>query len=823
VHDLAARALLPATKTLLPATRTFLTATNAFLAAAGKTWPSHVDNHSGEGNRTLLALSARFAPGCARRLLARTGDLVFASSWAGSGRRRVPIVRTRLGPALGGLAVALAVALAFGGARLGRLPELGLERLERATADLRFRLRGSRPTSPLIALVAFDDRTVTEAPELFQRRAGWAQLLRALEELGPEQVGIDALFTDPEHLLAPDLEAAIRAQLALAPDAGTPESALLARVGEELGGDGALEQALAELGTATLIMHAGDTGAASPTADPSWSRGRYGQVVQGGLAPRPAANVLASLPRFNARAAALGLATVYEDDTNTVRAVELGREHGGGLYAPLALQLLRRHLGVDRGQLAWLGPEEAVTVGPRRFALEGDRSLYLNFRGPADSFPTYSAIDVARGRVPSEALRGKIVLVGLSHLGHDRVRTPFSPSVPGFEVQATFLDNLLAGDPLRRAPWWADAAIPLALGLLVALAFFLVGSPGNQVITSLGVLGSYLAAATWLFAARDRWVPVAGPVASVLGATLACLALSYLGEGRQRRWLRRSFARYLGNELIDELVQDPSRLRLGGERRTLTVLFSDIRDFTTLSERLDPEQLVSFLNTYLTPMTQAVLAEQGLLDKYIGDAVMAVFGAPLPRVQHADQGLRTVLRMHEALAELTPLLAQQGLELKIGIGINTGEMVVGNMGSAERFDYTVVGDAVNLASRLEGLTKVYGAFCLVGEATVRAAGPGFRFREVDRVQVKGKREPVAIHELLGGPGRELARYAEPQAFEAALADYRAGRWAQARTAFAACAARDPGDKVAALYVQRLAELGEQAPDGWTGTHAFHTK
>jgi adenylate cyclase len=294
------------------------------------------------------------------------------------------------------------------------------------------------------------------------------------------------------------------------------------------------------------------------------------------------------------------------------------------------------------------------------------------------------------------------------------------------------------------------------------------------------------------------------------------MALSYLGEGLQRRWLRRTFSRYLGEEVLDQLLANPQALRLGGERRALSVLFSDIRDFTSLSERLSPEQLVAFLNAYLTPMTHAVLERKGLLDKYIGDAVMAVFGAPVALADHADQALGCALQMHRELEALAaPLQAQFGIAPRIGVGVNTGEMVVGNMGSAERFDYTVAGDAVNLASRLEGLTKTYGVFCLVGEACRRAASPHFRFREIDLVQVKGKHEPVGIFELLAGPGREVSRWSGLDTWDRALAAYRAGRLAEARVDLEAFLRSNPSDKVAGLYLERLAALPDLAPAGWS--------
>jgi adenylate cyclase len=301
------------------------------------------------------------------------------------------------------------------------------------------------------------------------------------------------------------------------------------------------------------------------------------------------------------------------------------------------------------------------------------------------------------------------------------------------------------------------------------------------------------------------------------------VTVAYALEAVQRRRLRHAFGHYLADGVIEELLRNPGALALGGERRHLSVLFSDIRGFTSFSEKLAPDQLVKVLNTYLTPMTRAVLDSGGFLDKFIGDAVMAVFGAPVAEPRHPAQALACALRMHRALEEIKPALAGLGVEIEIGVGINSGDMSVGNMGSDEHFNYTVMGDAVNLASRLEGLTKSYGVYCLVGESTRAAAPPDFEFRELDLVRVKGKAQPVAIFELLGGPERRIASYRESERFSAGLTAYREGRFAAAREAFNAFALQNPEDPAARLYLERLSALGDAAPAGWDGVTVHTSK
>ena len=725
-------------------------------------------------------------------------------------------------PAVVAAAVALAAALA---ASLSR-SETGqgwLELLERWSLDLRFQLRGPRAASPDIALVVFDDETARRAGTLSERRVGWAQVVRAVKAAGARVIGIDAVFDAPEQLLSPEVAARVRAWREAHPGAGgAEEAALLADVAAELDGDGALEAALREAGNVVLILFQGE-GDSPAGLEAGLSRARYAQSTP---PPEPLpeeGRVVASLPRFNAAAKGLGFATFAEDETRTLRRLALARGFRGGTYAPLVVPVAAAYLGVGRAKVAFLGPQQEVHLGERVVPLEGN-GAWLNYRGPEGSYRTYSAVDVVEGKLPPGALEGKAVLVGMTSLGFDRARTPFQ-RMPGVEVQATALDNLLVGDFLRRVPRATDLLVAFGAGLLVALLFASRRvPPAAQAGGALAVLAGCWAGATWLLSSRGTWVAVVGPSLAVAAAAAAGLSLSYAREAVQRRKLKLAFSRYVGEDVLAELLRDPAALSLGGERRRLTVLFSDIRGFTTFSETLPPERLVAVLNTYLSPMTRAVLVQGGLLDKYIGDAVMAVFGAPLRSDAHVAQALSCVLQMHGELAALNAgPLKEMGLEFHVGVGLNTGDMVVGNMGAEDRFDYTVAGDAVNLASRLEGLTKPYGVFCLVGDATQAGAPDAFRFRALDLVQVKGKHTAVAVWELLSGPGREVARYERMDAWERGLAAWRAGDLPGARASFSAFADANPGDAAVTLYLERLAALPERAPADFSPVAVFTTK
>jgi len=698
-----------------------------------------------------------------------------------------------------------------------------LESLERETLDLRFKWRGPIAPGAAAVIVALDDKTLREAPELIERREGAARLIAAVASYGPAAIGVDGFYTAEERLLAPDLVADIRAFLSDRSGADEPATALLRRVEAETNGDAKLVAEIAAAGTVVLAMHLADDREPLPD-DPALARGRYGQEVIGAHRPAEARTGVLSLPRFNAAARALGVVTIYEDDDHTVREMLFARRVGDAVYMPLVVPLLALYQGATAAEVAYVSDARRVQIGGLRVPLSAWDSLLLNFRGPAGSFPQVSAADVLAGRVDPALLRGKIVLIGVTYFGHDTTRTPFGAGVPGVELHATAIDTILAGDALVRASALVEALACLLSGLLVALLFAapLKLGAGARIAGVLAVAAADIGLAWGLFLGADRWHGVVWPLLSVALVGSVGLAIAYVGEAVQRVRLRRTFAHYLGAEVLEELLADPSLMNLGGARRELTVLFSDIRDFTGLAERLSPEELVALLNVYLTPMTEEVLVRGGYLDKYIGDAVMAVYGAPVPKPDHATRALATATAMHAALGRLEPSLRARGIDLRIGVGVNTGEMVVGNMGSRERFAYTVVGDAVNLASRLEGLTKVYGVFCVVGPQT-RAAAAAYRFRELDLVRVKGKGQPVAIHELLGGPDGDVVGYHELGRWDAALAAFRSGDLGGARRDFAAFAATNPGEPVVAIYLQRLAALGEVAPPGWDGVMTFHNK
>ena len=453
-----------------------------------------------------------------------------------------------------------------------------------------------------------------------------------------------------------------------------------------------------------------------------------------------------------------------------------------------------------------------------------DGKLLLRYRGPSGTHRVFSAAAVIQSELllrnglpplidPSE-FSGKYVLFGLTAPGlYDLRPAPVAGAYPGVEVHATFLDNLLSGDFLAPAPSWVGRLMGCLLGLLAGFLGCLVSRPQATLLVAL------LAAATALCLVllgyrQGVWLPLAIPE---LGVFLACglaLAVNYAVEGRQKRFLKAAFRQYLSPEVIEGLLTDPQQLRLGGETRVLTMFFSDLQGFTGFAEQHSPADLTAFLNEYLTAMTDIILEEGGTVDKFVGDAIVAFWNAPTAVDDHAGRAVRAALRCQKRLAALNEDFAIRGVtELVMRVGIHTGAAVVGNMGSHHRFDYTMLGDAVNLASRLEGANKEFGTRILVSAASCAAVSDtDVFFRELGRLVVVGKQEVVTVFEALPHPlSPKLKKLCEK--FDEGLVAFYAADLAGAARAFADIAGEDPA---ASAYLARLKGGELQADAGWRG-------
>ena len=450
----------------------------------------------------------------------------------------------------------------------------------------------------------------------------------------------------------------------------------------------------------------------------------------------------------------------------------------------------------------------------------------LRYRGPAASFPTLSAAAVIQselqllaGESPTldpQFLHGAHVIFGLTAPGLFDLRpTPQDGVFPGMEIHATALDNLLAGDFLHEVASWVTGVLALLLALIAGVSVRFCRSLRQTLfvvvlLLPLGLLAGFIAYA-W-----NWWLPVAPVATATALALIGGVAVNFATEGRKKREIRRAFNQYLHPSVIEQLVDHPEKLRLGGEKRELSIFFSDLQGFSTISEQLEPEALIGLLNEYLTEMTDIILDSGGTIDKYEGDAIIAFWNAPLEQPDHACRAVDAAMACQQRLAELRPIFHQRfGHDLIMRIGVNTGPAVVGNMGSTRRFDYTMLGDAVNLAARLEGVNKVFGTDILLAQSTRAALDDRTELREIARVRVVGRREPVQIFTPL------TAEVSLPlAAFEAARQLFVQGQFQAAEQAFQPLAAADPA---AAAYLCHCRQLQQQPPADWQGVWDLSAK
>jgi adenylate cyclase len=540
----------------------------------------------------------------------------------------------------------------------------------------------------------------------------------------------------------------------------------------------------------------------------------------------------ANLTRFQQAAPGAGFFNMRADDDGTARRMALVSPYAYGYHLALSASTLRVAFGGDpvRGGVVTqrlLGRSYGapwLEVGGIRVPLDGDGGVHVPYRAGAP-FPYLSAADVLAGKAPLAQLENRIVLVGSTAPGLADLRvTPFSSTFPGVEIHAHLIAGMLDGT-LRVTPAWADdarLAAVLLLGGLLGVVLLRFG-PAIGLVATLALLALLLAAyaAAW---SRYWVVPMAAPMLTVIGLYALNTAYGFFAETRNKRQITKLFGQYVPPELAVEMSRDPTHYTMEGQSREMTVLFSDIRGFTNFSEKLPPTELAEVLNAYLSTMTRIVQQHQGTIDKYIGDAIMAFWNAPVDLADHATRAIATALEMQAALPQLNREFAARGWpEVKIGIGVNSGRMSVGNMGSEFRMSYTVMGDAVNLGSRLEGITKQYGVGILATQPTVDA-DPLHAFMKVDDVRVKGKETPVAIYEPLGAKGGLDASLRQSAAeFEAAYAAYQRQDWDAAEAALHALNAQAPR-ALYDVYLERIAHFRESPPPpDWDGVFVYTTK
>jgi len=739
-------------------------------------------------------------------------------------------------------------------------------RMEWSSLDTRFQFRGRTRTDPHIIIVDVDQESQEQLGRWPFPRIHFAHLLDALREDGARVVAFDMTFSKPDQTVLPLQE--LSGELAAEQKKGRTVSPAILSTLENKEKQYNYDQQVAEaiqhfgnvvLGSYFLYTKADLAGVSSQSLDEYANQIAYFPFPQ--VRPLASANGetdrvktiqlyedLNYLPRgaeanaaiFTEAVAAkkgVGFFNVFLDADSVVRHVPLAIPYGRDpdranwdFYASLEVQAVRLYLGLSDEQVALTyGGSGIVGVefGKQIFVRTDDISrLLVNYHGPARTYPYVSFGNVALRKFPPGTFKDKIVLVGASATGIGDLRaTPFGGlDFPGTEIHANVIDNILNQKFIVHRGLQALTDVGFIILFGVPLGIWLAMVQPRWMILGLAFLFPFAGIVYWAFL-HGWWLNFIVPAVFVLIPNVSLVALyRVLIEEQEKRKVRGAFQQYLSPEVIRRLLSDPERVK---PRKTeVSVLFSDIRGFTTISETLDAQTLADLLNSYLTEMTRIIFRHQGTLDKYIGDAVMAIWGAPFDEPNHAERCCLSAVSMLARLNELQAQWRVQGSPvLEIGVGINTGIASVGNMGSSLRYGYTALGDAVNLAARLEALNKEYGTQILISEFTRRELrADQFLFREIDFIRVKGKLQPVTIYEILGPRAKEQSGEELVALFGAAREAYKHRDWPAARAGWAEILQRWPEDGPSRAFLARCDEyIAEEPPVEWDGVYAMKHK
>ena len=742
-----------------------------------------------------------------------------------------------------------------------------VQRLELSTLDTRFRVRPAyaTPYDPRIVIVDIDQKSQEVLGKWPFSRSHFAEMLDVLKADGAKVVAFDITFDKPDR--TGDAVRALSANLEEKKKAGQPVDAKLEaevrNLASQFDADAHFAQALDRFGSVVLgnfFLPKNQLNGIDPATLDQYGEliewygiGRRALIAQSGkedyaeLVRQYARNNLlyagnvANIPALanpeKVENTSMGFFNEPADDDGVVRhgllVLPFGRSENvldWQMYGSLEVQTIRLCLGIPSDKVsARYDPTGVVGVD------WGD-SLYIktdavgrgqiNYHGPKFTYPYYSIADVIQKKVPPQAFEGKLVLVGASAIGIGDVRsTPYPGNdYPGVEIHANVIDNILHNNFLVRGAKQqiADALLVLTFGLPLGIALALIAP--RWMWFGIALLGPLVAVDYYAFL-HGWWLNFTVPAITLTSNVVLVSLYRALIEDKEKRRVRSAFGQYLSPEVIRRLLLNP---QLVEPRKTeISVMFSDIRGFTTISEKLDAQDLATFLNLYLSDMTRIVFDRQGTLDKYIGDAVMAFWGAPFEEAGHAGRACESALDMMKRVGELQKQWEAEGKpRLDIGIGLNTGVASVGNMGSSLRYGYTALGDAVNLSSRLEGLNKDYGTHILVNESTYECAkDSGFIFRELDLIRVKGKLQPVTIYELIGRNGDASPQTNELLSrFAAARVLYRARDWEKAQQSFQSILETWPTDGPSRTYWKRCQEyLFDEPPLNWDGVFTMDHK
>ncbi len=715
------------------------------------------------------------------------------------------------------LTIMLVVAAAFS-------PISPLDRLNYLVFDAYQKIRPRPATESAVAVVDIDDESIRRLGQWPWSRTVIASIIDRLTEEGASAIGLDVVFSEPDRT-SPALAVAQLENQGF--QVTYPGSAA------ELDHDKVLAESFARAPVVTgLVLSQGtDTPPPLPKAGFAFA----GDNPASYLPSFPGA--VRNLPILDEAAPGIGVFSFPPAEDGVVRRIPLISRQGENLYPTLSVETLRvaqgassiviRSTGASGEYATGQSGMTALKVGELEVPTGADGRLWVYYTRDQTSplIPAYRLLEGSDRDLLGQ-IEGRIVLVGTSAVGlRDLVSTPLRAGYPGVFVHAEIIDQIINERFLTRPDWATGFEIVVALGLgLVVLAFLPWLSTLANALVAATAIGLSIGGGWFAFASHDLLLSPILPAQTVLLAYGVASGVRLLLSESESRYIRSAFGHYLSPAMVEQLVENPDALVLGGENRELTILFCDIRSFTTISEAMEPTELTVFLNNFLTPMTNVLMENGATIDKYIGDAIMAFWNAPLDVPDHRQRACESVLTM---LAELDRLNQTLERPVRIGVGLNTGICCVGNLGSRQRFDYSAIGDSVNVGSRIEGLTKHYGLSNLITESTAHAVR-GLAMLEIDKVMVVGRDEATSVYTLMGGPERaaDAAFQDLKRLHDSFLGHYRAMNFAEAATELKLLRSTAPAElqKTYGEYRERLDAYLVTPPDvGWDGSYRAEHK
>ncbi len=675
-----------------------------------------------------------------------------------------------------------------------------LDLIELKTFDLRFLMRGHEKPSNTVVMAVIDEKSLDKEGRWPWPRSKMAALVDTLNKDGAKVIGFDIGFLEPDENSNLQLFNRFESQISALNIKNNKLSHFIDEGKANADNDRALANAIRNSSASVILGYFFHTSKAGLNyqIDPKEidqrllqiEPSKYPLIIFEDQKPEYSPFLRAYAPEgnleiFTQATPSSGYFNTILDRDGVLRWAPLIIQCGKNIFPPLSMQCVWHYL--DTPQLmvkVVIYGVEGIQMGERFIPTDEYGRILVNYLGPPKTFPHFPITDILNNKFQKGTFKDKIVLVGSTAEGiYDARNTPFSTIHPGLEVHANVIDNILTTNFLKIPKRANEYNL-----LVIIVAGFLMGvvlprlSAIKGALFALGLFLAFIFAACWLFTSLGAWVNMVYPLMVLLITYFSITVFHYFTEERQRQEIKSAFSRYAPNVVVNEIIKNPDQLKLGGEEREISVLFCDLIGFTGYSEIYTPNAMVTILSEFFNEMTEQVFAFQGLLKEYVGDELMAIFGAPLEQKDHAQRACLAALAMRDRLRALRPVWDNMDRPvLKTRTGVNSGMMLVGNVGSKYRFSYGALGDNVNLGSRLEGLNKIYGTEIIIGENTAQLINDAFRLREIDCVKVQGKENPVRVYELLGIFNTALPEETE-EAFNyyaKGLEAYRSQQWEDA--------------------------------------------